>query len=106
MSALVHGLLGVLAIRGLAWLFAPKTEKELMDHARGTCERRGGVFYDKDLDNGVHQLCHDIRLIPAPTPTTNRVRGAAHSLEPHGSECLEDGLWHFSHLTRRLTSGM
>lgn len=54
-------LVGVLAIAGLAWLFAPKTEQELMDHARRTCERRGGIFHDKDLGNGVHQLCHDVQ---------------------------------------------
>ncbi|WP_145927927.1 hypothetical protein [Bradyrhizobium neotropicale] len=50
-----------LAVGGLLWLFGPKNEQELMDHARRTCERRGGIFYDKDLGNGVHQLCHDVR---------------------------------------------
>lgn len=56
----LSALIGLALIFGLVWLLSPKSEQELNDHLRRRCERRGGVFYDQNLGNGVHQICHGV----------------------------------------------
>lgn len=60
MSGLKAGTIFFAVVFGVIWLTSPKNVEELMEREKVKCERRGGLFYAKDLGNGVQQWCHGL----------------------------------------------
>jgi hypothetical protein len=60
MNPLVAAVIFFAVVGGIMWLAAPKNEQELNDYLKRKCEQRGGVYYDQDLGNGVHKVCHGV----------------------------------------------
>jgi hypothetical protein len=60
MNGLVAAVIFFAVVLGIIWLAAPRNEQELADYLKRRCEQRGGVYYDQDLGNGIHRVCHGI----------------------------------------------